>query len=436
MSARIPVSTYRMQFNHLFTLQRATELIDYLHELGITDCYSSPLMQARPGGIHGYDVTFHGAVNPEVGGEDRLLEFARRLAARGMGLIVDTVPNHMCIAHPSNLWWWDILENGPSSPFASFFDIDWNPPQADLIDKVLLPILGDQYGKALENGEIKIVYAAGRFQARYYDWVLPVAPRTRSAILQPALERVRDALGESEQCVMELESMITAISHLPRRTETAPALVRERQREKEVIRSRLSALVENSAGFRSALDASLADLNGVRGDPRSFDRLEKLLADQAYRLSFWHVAADEINYRRSFDINELAAIRVEEPAVFEAVHDLTLRLIKEGVITGLRIDHADGLLDPGQYLRTLQQRCAAAQRPQQAGHGAAPCGEVENWLPFYIVVEKILTGGERLHQDWPSPRYHRLRVHQPAQRGLRGKRESSAIRKPLCAVAG
>jgi (1->4)-alpha-D-glucan 1-alpha-D-glucosylmutase len=390
-----------MQFNRRFTLEQAGALIDYLHGLGISDCYASPLTQARPGSVHGYDVTHHGVINAEVGGEERLVEFARRLTARGMGLIVDTVPNHMCIAHPSNLWWWDILENGPSSPYARFFDIDWNPPKADLIDKVLLPMLGDQYGKVLENGEIKIVYTGGTFHACYYDWVLPVAPRTWSEILQPALERVRGRLGESEQRVMELESIITAISHLPQRTETAPALVRERQREKEVIRSRLSALVENGADFRAAVDASLVDLNGVPGEPHSFDRLERLLADQAYRLSFWHVAADEINYRRFFDINELAAIRVEDPVVFEAVHDLTLRLVGQGLITGLRIDHADGLLDPGRYLRTLQERCAGAQDRLQPGRAPAAGEAGEDSRPFYIVVEKILTGRERLHRDWP-----------------------------------
>ncbi len=399
MSARIPVSTYRMQFSQRFTLEQATALVDYLHDLGISDCYASPLTLARPGSIHGYDVTDHSVVNPEVGGEKRLIEFARRLAGAGMGLVLDTVPNHMCIAHPSNLWWWDILENGPSSPFARFFDIDWHPPKADLINKVLLPMLGDQYGRALENGEIKIVYEGGRFQACYYDWVLPVAPRTWTWILQPVLERIRGALSESHQQVMELESVITALSHLPLRTETNPARVRERQREKEVIKGRLSALAENSAEFCSAMDASLAQLNGVRGDPHSFDRLEKLLADQAYRLSFWHVAADEINYRRFFDINELAAIRVEEPAAFEAVHELTLRLVNQGLVTGLRIDHADGLLDPGRYLRTLQERCAGAQfAPALTGPSG---GAGDGARSFYIIVEKILTGRERLHQDWP-----------------------------------
>ena len=397
MSARIPLSTYRIQFSHRFTLEQATGLVDYLYELGISDCYASPLTRARPGSTHGYDVTNHGMLNSEIGSDTQLAEFARRLRARGMGLILDTVPNHMCIAHPSNLWWWDILENGPSSPFARFFDIDWNPPKADLINKVLLPMLGDQFGRVLENGEIKVVYEGGAFRARYYDWLLPLAPLTWPLILQNALDRVHEPLGESHPAVMELESIITALGHLAPRTETDPERVRGRQREKEVIKGRLSALLANSAGVRSALEASLADLNGVKGNPHTFDRMEKLLEEQAYRLSFWHVAADEINYRRFFDINELAAIRVEDPAVFEAVHDLTLSLIERGVVTGLRIDHADGLLDPGRYLRVLQERCAAALGGGADGGGS---GRADS-RALYLVVEKILTGSERLHRDWP-----------------------------------
>src|SRR5260370_5456155 len=187
MSARIPVSTYRIQFNRGFTFEQATPLIDYLYELGITDCYASPLALARPGSAHGYDVTNHGVLNPEIGSEERLFDFSRQLPSRGMGLILDTVPNHMCIAHPSNQWWWDILENGPSSPYARFFDIDWNPPKADLTNKALLPMLADQFGRVLENGEIKIVYDGGGFQAYYYDLALPLAPRTWTCNLQPAL---------------------------------------------------------------------------------------------------------------------------------------------------------------------------------------------------------------------------------------------------------
>lgn len=399
MSARIPLATYRLQFNAGFTLEHATALIDYLHDLGISDCYASPLTLARPGSNHGYDVTDYSVINPEVGGEEQLVEFARRLNASRMGLILDTVPNHMCISHPSNHWWWDVLENGPSSPFARFFDIDWKPRRTDLINKVLLPFLGDQYGKTLENGEIKIVYGRGTFQAHYYDWVLPVAPHAWTWILRPALEKVRETLGESDHGVMELESIITAISHLQLPTETDAASVRVRQREKEIIKRRL-ALVQNTPGFREAIDGSLADLNGTRGDPHSFDRLEKLLADQAYRLSFWHVAADEINYRRFSDINELAAIRVEEPAVFEAVNELTLRLVNQGLVTGLRIDHADGLFDPQRYLQTLQERCADALDGLDRERTESPGGSDDS-PPFYIIAEKILTGREQLHQDWP-----------------------------------
>ncbi len=391
MSTQIPLSTYRFQFNRCFTLEHAGALVDYLHELGIGACYASPLTMARPGSVHGYDVTNHGALNPEIGDEAQLAEFSQRLRARGMGLVLDTVPNHMCVAHPSNQMWWDILENCPSSPFATFFDIDWNPPKADLTNKVLLPMLGDQFGKVLENGEIGVVYENGAFEARYYEWRLPVAPRSWVHLLQPALQRISGVLDESNADRMELESIITAIEHLPERNETDPERIRERMREKEVIKRRLAALLDNSAAIRAGLESSLKEINGVKGDPHSFDRLEKLLEDQAYRLSFWHVAADEINYRRFFDINELAAIRVEDPAVFEAVHELTLRLIEKGIVTGLRIDHADGLLDPGLYLRRLQERCAAAA-PGNGGGRARP---------FFIVVEKILTWRERLRGDWP-----------------------------------
>jgi (1->4)-alpha-D-glucan 1-alpha-D-glucosylmutase len=402
VSPRIPASTYRLQLNRSFTLERAAELTDYLYELGISDCYVSPLTAARAGSVHGYDVTDHSRLNPDLGDEGQFLKFARALADKGMGLIVDTVPNHMCIADASNRWWLDLLENGPSSPYARFFDIDWDPPKTDLANKVLLPVLSDQYGRVLENQEIRIVYQGGAFEAYYRDLRLPVAPRTWPRILVPTRERLSQAIGEAHPDVMMLESIVTAITHLPLRTETDPAHVRERQREKEIIKSRLSALVESSATVNAALQASLEELNGVRGDPRSFDRLEELLAEQAYRLSFWHVAADEINYRRFFDVNDLAAIRVEEPEVFAAVHELIFRLIESGACTGLRIDHVDGLLDPKAYLRLLQRECAArvnarTDDKERERQETEPAGAA----PFYVVVEKILTGTEELRRDWP-----------------------------------
>ena len=399
MAVRLPTSTYRLQFNHNFTLKQASGLIDYLSDLGITDCYASPLTLARPGSLHGYDVTDHGIINPEIGGEEQLVEFAHGLRTRGIGLILDMVPNHMCIAHPSNRWWADVLENGPSSPFARFFDIDWDPPKADLKNKVLLPVLGDQYGKVLENQEIKITYEGGTFALHFYEFALPVAPRTWTLLLESALETLRPILGESDSAVVELASIITALTYLPLRSETDQARVKERLREKEVIKGRLSTLTESSPDVRAAIDASVKEINGIKGAPHSFDRLERLLEEQAYRLSFWHVAADEINYRRFFDINELAAIRVEEPEVFDAVHRLTLRLVQQGLITGLRIDHVDGLLDPGHYLRLLQKRCAEAQAGDiKHPHSAVDSGGA---YPFYIIAEKILTGPERLSKDWP-----------------------------------
>jgi (1->4)-alpha-D-glucan 1-alpha-D-glucosylmutase len=401
MNARIPSSTYRLQLNRDFPLPRALEILGYLHQLGISDCYTSPLAQARPGSQHGYDVINHGVLNPELGGEEAFRQFASRARQFGLGLIVDTVPNHMCINDAANRWWFDVLENGPSSSYAAFFDVDWHPPKDDLRDKVLLPVLGDQYGRVLENQEITITYKDGGFTAQYYDLSLPLAPRSWTWILDPVQEDLERQAGESDREVMELASIITALNHLPLRSETDPAKVRERQREKEVIKTRLATLVESSGAVRTKLDESLRKLNGTRGDPHSFDRLERLLADQAYRLAFWQVAADEINFRRFFDVNHLAAIRVEDPEVFKAVHEVTLRLIRDGLITGLRIDHVDGLRDPGQYLRTLQAECAAACDHDPASALGDAGGAAPGSLPFYVLVEKILGAEEPLRTDWP-----------------------------------
>src|SRR5262249_24775133 len=331
---RIPSATYRLQFNKQFTFDQAVRLLDYLNELGITDCYASPLFAARPGSVHGYDVIDHKIINPELCADEEFAKFAQHLRVRQMGLLMDVVPNHMCITGSNNRWWNDVLENGPSSPYATFFDIDWQPPKPDLCNKVLLPVLGDQYGRVLENQEIIVTYQQGAFFVDYYDTRLPITPRTYTQILEPMLPEMNLQLGEHHSHVLELESIITALGHLPLSTETDQEKIRERQREKEIIKRRLDTVITECEQARDALHHSLSDLNGVRGIPRSFDRLEHLLADQAYRLCHWRVAADEINYRRFFDINDLAAIRVEDRQVFAAVHELTLRLIKEGVVTG------------------------------------------------------------------------------------------------------
>ncbi|MGH7915092.1 MAG: malto-oligosyltrehalose synthase [Candidatus Binataceae bacterium] len=405
MSAHIPSATYRLQLNSEFTLGDATGIVEYLYRLGISDCYTSPLTQARPGSRHCYDVTDHGRLNPEIGGVDGFREFARRVQRYGMGIIVDIVPNHMCIADPANQWWSDVLENGPSSPYASFFDIDWQPPKADLANKVLLPVLADQFGRVLENGELSIACRNGAFAVAYLGHVFPLAPRTWTTVLETALARLENELGESSRESLEMASIVTALNHLPLRTETDAARVRERQREKEIVKERLAALMETNAAVRLAVETSIADLNGIKGEPHSFDRLETLLHDQAYRLSFWHVAADEINYRRFFDVNDLAAIRVEHPDVFSATHALILRLVHEGLVSGLRIDHVDGLRDPGQYLHMLQHECtialAAETGPIPRDGDNMPRDPDARLLPFYIVVEKILGADEPLRANWP-----------------------------------
>jgi (1->4)-alpha-D-glucan 1-alpha-D-glucosylmutase len=373
----VPTATYRIQFNRDFPFGRATALVGYLEALGVSHIYASPVFRARPGSVHGYDVLDHSEVNPELGGEEALRALASALASRGMGLVLDLVPNHMCISSAENRGWADVLENGPSSPFASFFDIDWNPPKEDLRDKVLLPLLGDQYGRVLENGEIRVERDGGSFVARYYEHLLPLAPKSWTVILEPVRERFETERAADDPDRVELESILTAISHLPPRSERDASRVQERQREKEVIKRRLGELLDSSPALREAVDTSLADLNGRRGDPQSFDRLERLLADQGYRLSHWRVATDEINYRRFFDVNDLAAVRVEDPGVFEALHALPLRLAREGVVSGFRIDHVDGLLDPADYLRRLPP-------------------------DVYVVVEKILLGDERLRAGWAT----------------------------------
>ncbi len=404
MQARIPVSTYRLQFNREFTFGQARALAEYFRELGVTDFYSSPILKARPGSAHGYDIVDHTQVNPELGGEEQLSELLRALREEGMGFLVDVVPNHMSIAEAKNEWWQDVLDNGPSSSYARYFDIDWNPPNPTLKNRVLLPILGEQFGHVLERQELRVAYRDGAFFLNYWETQLPVAARTSTLVLRLALEAARARLEESDPNALELESIITALEHLPPRTETDQARLRERRREKDVIRRRLSTLVKESNEIRAAVHDALARLNGAQGSPESFDALEELVSQQAYRLSFWRVAADEINYRRFFDVNELAALRVEERPVFTAIHEVVLRLVRQGLITGLRVDHVDGLLDPFKYLKDLQRESAAGAA--RVARTEAQADEEENdeedgARPFYVVVEKILGHDELLRREWP-----------------------------------
>jgi (1->4)-alpha-D-glucan 1-alpha-D-glucosylmutase len=411
---RIPLATYRLQFNRAFTFHDARAIVPYLHALGISDCYTSPVLQARAGSSHGYDVCDHSRLSPDLGGQEAFEALVTTLQEHRMGLILDAVPNHMGIGDPGNVWWSDVLENGPGSLYASYFDIDWHPVNPDLENKVLLPLLEDQYGRVLEAGKIRLVYAEGAFFLAYDQTRLPVAPCTYAAVLERLLADLAEVLGEAHSHLRELRSILTALRYLPPRTDLSPDKVLERHREKEVIKHRLAALYAASHAVQAAIDAAVRLFNGTAGDPRSFDLLDGLIERQVYRLAFWKVAAEEINYRRFFDINELAAIRMELPEVFRSAHQVLVRLLAEGKATGLRIDHPDGLRDPAGYFRQLQEhyvlacaslcpggqpqclaRALSTRLAQEPGRDQGSA----TW-PLYVVAEKILAEGEQLPADW------------------------------------
>jgi (1->4)-alpha-D-glucan 1-alpha-D-glucosylmutase len=421
-----PRATYRMQFNAGFTFRDATKLVPYLADLGISHLYASPIFTANPGSTHGYDVTDYNQLNPEIGTREELDALVAALHEHGLKLIVDFVPNHMGVAAGLNEWWQDVLENGPSSPYAAWFDIDWQPLKPELDNKVLLPFLGDQFGVVLENGELKLRLENGAFTVWYYSFPLPIAPPTYGMILRAALPALGEALPPEELILLEFASLLAAFERLPGQTEQDPELISERRRDQTVAKARLADLLERSSEIGSAVDDAIRIFNGAPGNARSFDPLDALLEAQSYRLAFWRVAAEEINYRRFFAINELAAIRQEEPAVFAASHQLLLDLIGNGSVDGVRIDHLDGLWDPERYLRDLQRSAFAARyrfewsrrRSPEESETAWPDVEPalsawwdEHWTgsterdrlqPIYLVIEKILGHRESLPADWAT----------------------------------
>lgn len=344
-------STYRLQFNATFTFRDAIKIIPYLRSLGITHVYASPYLTAQPGSPHGYDVCRPDQLNPEIGSAEDYQAFVQALNECGLGQILDVVPNHMA-ASTHNPWWVDVLENGQSSPYARFFDIDWKPVKEELAGKVLLPILGEQYGNVLESGQLKLDIVEGAFVIGYCDHALPVGPKTTIPVLEHRIEELRPLLQEDS--FLEYQSIITALQHLPKASETAADKMVERQREKEVIRRRLRRLLADEPSLVGFLQRTMEEFNGSPGDPHNFDRLDELLRVQSYRLCHWRSASDEVNYRRFFDVNGLAAICQESTEVFERTHRLVMQLLARGDLDGLRIDHIDGLLDPTRYLWRLQ----------------------------------------------------------------------------------
>ncbi|HKQ13941.1 MAG TPA: malto-oligosyltrehalose synthase [Steroidobacteraceae bacterium] len=377
MSTR-PRATYRLQLNHEFTFTDAARAVPYLARLGISHVYASPILKARPGSMHGYDVTDHTRLNPELGTPEDFAALVATLHEHDMGLIVDIVPNHLGVMGDDNAWWLDVLENGPAARSAHHFDIDWRPNRGSMRDRVLVPILGDVYGAVLERGELRLQLdaAAGSFSIRYHEHLLPIDPREYPRIFaQTPIPAALLAADDAHRA--DFESLLNAFGNLPARSDTSEDSIAIRCRDKEAHKRRLVRLLERSPEIQQHIDATVARLNGTPGDPRSFDALDALLDAQAYRLSYWRVAVDEINYRRFFDVNDLAALRMDEAGVFDSTHRLIFELIERGMIDGLRIDHVDGLYDPQAYLERLQAK------------------------PLYVVVEKILAAYERLPEAWP-----------------------------------
>lgn len=414
----LPGATYRLQFHAGFTFNDAARLSDYLSDLGITHCYASPYLRACVGSTHGYDIVDHGTLNPEIGSDADYDSWIDRLHQRGLGQILDTVPNHMGIASNDNAWWNDVLENGPASQFGLYFDIAWaSSRRTEMRDKVLLPVLGQSYGDVLECGELRLCFDAGGFTIRYFERRFPVAAHSYDTILGHRLSELVDSLGADSPAVLEYQSILTAARNLPDIAKTDSRQIAERSREKEIIKRRLGTLVAENADVYQFIEQNVKQFNGDNDAADRFGLLDGLLEQQCYRLAYWRVAPDEINYRRFFDVNDLAALSMERQDVFDAAHRLVLRLLDTGKIDGLRIDHPDGLFDPAQYLVRLQESfllaCARQVCQSHDEFQGVNFADVESPLrerirteqankkAFYVVVEKILSANESLADDWP-----------------------------------
>jgi (1->4)-alpha-D-glucan 1-alpha-D-glucosylmutase len=399
--SRIPLATYRLQLNRDFTFNQATEVVPYLSALGISHCYISPCLKARAGSLHGYDIVDHNSLNPEIGSNEEFDRFVNTLHEHGMGLILDIVPNHMGVMGSDNAWWLDVLENGESSVFANYFDIDWHPLKDELHGKVLVPVLGDHYGAVLEKGDLKLVFNVqrGEFTISYFENRFPIDPRQYPRILEHCAPQTSESPGEQNTDLLEFQSLITAFGHLPERSEASSDRIAERNRDKEINKRRLAELCARVPAIASCIRKAVESFNGDPANPASFENLHELIKAQAFRLANWRVASDDINYRRFFDTNDLAGLCMENEAVFEATHRLVLSMIAERKVDGVRLDHPDGLYDPAQYFERLNRSIAIAAKPAESELGSVPRPCSGGDAP-YVVIEKILTGSERLPADW------------------------------------
>lgn len=395
----VPRSTYRIQLNKDFTFKDAEKIVPYLSELGISHCYLSPILTARAGSLHGYDIIDHSSINPELGGEEEFNDFVDTVKQYNMGIILDIVPNHMGIGN-ENKWWNDVLENGQASEYADFFDIDWNPIKKELTGKVLVPILGDHYGNILANGELKLHFDKefGRLKLIYHEHEFPINPSSYPLILEHRINELENVFSNNDNDFLEYLSINTVFKNLPKTSETSYEKIKERNREKQIAYRRLSQLYKNNEIIANFIESNLLEFKCQPDKHSACQKMHNLLEKQAYRLAYWRVSSDIINYRRFFDVNALIGLKTENPLVFNQTHSLILELIEQNKINGLRIDHPDGLLNPSEYFKTLQFEIE--KRLGISDRGLKEKFLSSEHLPFYIIAEKILAPFEKLPNDW------------------------------------
>ncbi|PKL47603.1 MAG: malto-oligosyltrehalose synthase [Candidatus Riflebacteria bacterium HGW-Riflebacteria-2] len=359
-----PRASYRLQMHSRFNFAMLAEHLDYLQQLGISHLYLSPCLQAVPGSMHGYDVVDHSHINSELGGNYGLDRLSTLLTERKMSIILDIVPNHMAVRCPENPWWWDVLENGPSSQFARYFDVDWHRESDHLSNLILLPVLGNHYGITLEAGELKIEHNQGKFTLHYFENVFPLAPRSLSIILERAYK---------ESGIDEIGYLGGALQSLPHASSRDVERIQRRQRDKVVLFEMMETMCKEVIGFDDAVNNAVSEIN------KDYDQLDTVIGHQNYKLAFWKLSHYQVGYRRFFNINSLVGLRMEDNRAFLDSHKLVIELVKSDKIDGFRIDHPDGLFAPGEYLARLRKECPEA----------------------LIVVEKILEQNEQLNPQWP-----------------------------------
>jgi len=393
MRSRVPRATYRLQFNSNFRFRDAIPILDYLRDLGISHVYASPILASRHGSGHGYDVTDPTSIDLDVGGAEDFAVLQSALEERGLGLLLDIVPNHMA-ASSENRWWMDVLEFGQDSAFSSYFDIDWNSPSRTLAGKLLLPFLGRPFGDVLNDGELKIGLHDGRFLLHYFGHTFPIAPASYAEILGYCLPGAQIVLESGSPASLEWQGVLAVAQSLVYSSSGTALAAAERRIKIESMRERLRQLLAASPALEACVERTLETVNGTRGDPASFVKLEQILGGQHYRLAYWQAPSEAINYRRFFSITDLVGIRVEDPAVFDATHELAIRIAQSTCCAGFRIDHIDGLRDPLGYLTRLRERLMAAESPLRESQGQADNDP-------YLIVEKILENDEQLPSEWP-----------------------------------